>query len=178
MVTFTLEELRESIELLSPVQMDFFSESCIVALEAHNHKTGCDLTVDGDTITSFKLNWSKKVNRNGYKEAKKVTEHAAEAISFFLSRQLTNFTVLEEAVIGTGFDYWLGYDEKHSNYNPLNFMQARLEISGISKEAISNNIQKRVKEKKAQTNPTDTMKLPAYISVVEFASPKAYFGIK
>jgi hypothetical protein len=80
--------------------------------------------------------------------------------------------------MGTGFDYWLGYDESHSKYDPINFLLARLEISGIKSETESNNVDRRVKEKKKQTNPSDYLKLPAYISVTEFSEPKSYFGKK
>ena len=32
---------------------------------------------------------------------------------------------------GTGFDFWLGYKENPENYDPDNFLNARVEISGI-----------------------------------------------
>jgi len=109
---------------------------------------------------------------------KKIIEHAAEAIAFFLTPRVTEFSVIEEAIIGTGFDYWLGYDESHDSYDSKNFLQARLEVSGIKSESITNTIQKRVKEKKQQTIKSENLKLPAYVSVTEFASPKTYFGKK
>jgi hypothetical protein len=177
-MNFTLEELKETIELFSVNQCSFLTENCIVALEASKHQTGCKLEIIGDQIDNAQLNWKTVVNKAGYKEPKKYVEHGATAIAFFLARSYTDFNVLEEAIIGTGFDYWLGYDSKHSKYNPLNFMAARLEISGILKETIHNSINERVKIKKAQTNSSNSLKLPAYVSVVEFSKPKAYFAKK
>ena len=66
----------------------------------------------------------------------------------------------------TGFDYWLG--NKKDDY-PFQD-KARLEVSGILK---GNNsiINQRLKEKKKQTMISDSLKLPAYIIVVEFSNP-------
>ncbi len=177
-MTFTLEELKDTIEAISPVQCDFFKENCIVVLEKSSHASGCQLALQGDKTENIQLDWSSVVNTAGYQESKKIVEHGAEALSFFLAKNYTEYTVVEEAEIGTGFDYWLGYTAEHTKYNPKNFMLARLEISGIFKETPQNTLDKRVKEKKEQTNPTDSSMLPAYISVVEFSTPKAYFGKK
>lgn len=178
MSILTLEELKETIELFSPVQCDFLSENCIVAMENNNHSSGCKLSVTGDSTLDFQISWAKTVNKAGYKEEKKITEHAAETIAFFLTKSLTEYSVVEESRIGTGVDYWLGYNSSSEKYDPKNFFQARLEISGINKETPTNTLEKRVKEKKEQTKPTDHLKLPAYISVVEFSTPKAHFSKK
>lgn len=173
-----LELLATQVQKFSESQCDFLCENCIVALEYNSHSTGCKMELIGDSIKSFTLIWKKQVNKAGYKEQKKFIEHGAETIAFMLTPQLTEFSVIEEATIGTGFDYWLGYDESHENYNPKNFMQARLEISGINSETTTNTVEKRVKEKKQQTNRTGHLRLPAFVSVTEFASPKTYFGKK
>jgi hypothetical protein len=125
---------------------------------------------------AISVNWSRKVNKAGYKEEKKVIEHAAEAIAFLLTPKITPYTVIEEATIGTGFDYWLGYDEIDENYDARNFLQARLEISGIKIESTNNKISQRIKSKEKQTDRSISHRLPTYISVTEFASPKTYFG--
>lgn len=178
MANIVLEDLKEIKTELSDSQCDFFSENGIVALENNKHLSGCTLNVIGSTAAKFVLKWNKTFNRAGYKENTKIIEHAAEAISFFLTRQFTEYTVVEESPIGTGIDYWLGYEKTHKNYNPRNFMQARLEISGINKENPANTIEKRIKEKQIQSVKSQKTKLPAYISIVEFSNPKAFFGKK
>jgi hypothetical protein len=178
MEVLTIENLKETVTEISSTQCDFLSENCIVALENGGHQPGCPLLVYGDAEKEYGLQWSKPVNKSGYKESVKIVEHAAEALSFFLSSKLTEFTVVEEALIGTGIDYWLGYEDGHSLFQPDNFIRARLEISGIEKETAGNSLEKRVKVKKSQTTPTDSFKLPAYISVIEFSAPKAFFGKK
>jgi hypothetical protein len=173
-----LEELKKIIYIFSPIQCDFLTENCIVGLEDYLHSSGCILKVDGDNLTDFEINWKRKVKKAGYRESKKIIEHGAEALSFLLSTELTEFTIIEEALIGTGIDYWLGFDEKHPLYDPRNFFQARLEISGIGKESPTNSIEIRIQKKKVQSSASDSYKLPAYLSIIELATPKAYFGKK
>jgi hypothetical protein len=175
---FTLEELKDTIMLFSVNQCNFLTENCIVALEECNHKCGCKMEIIGDKKSEVFIFWSSKFNKAGYIETKKIVEHGATAISFFLARSFTDYTLIEEAVIGTGFDYWLGYNSNHLKYNPKNFLSARLEISGILIESSSNSIKERIRIKKNQTAVTDPLKLPAYISIVEFSKPKAYFAMK
>jgi hypothetical protein len=178
MEVLTIESLKETVPAISAIQCDFLSENCIVALENGGHQSGCSLMVQGDAEKQYGLKWSKAVNKAGYRERTKTVEYAAEALSFFLGTQLTEYTIVEEALIGTGIDYWLGYDEGHSKYQPNNFIQARLEVSGIEKETVGNSLEHRVKHKFKQTKPTDYLRLPAYVSVVEFSTPKAFFGKK
>lgn len=175
MNTFTLEELKNSLTFISGTQADFLTENAIVALEHNEHKTGCILKVSGEKNDNIPLLWTKKVIKNGYKEEKKFIEKSAEALSFFLSKHLTELSVIEESSIGTGIDYWLGYDEKHDLYDPNNFITARLEISGINIETPTNTVDQRVKSKLKQTKPTDGTALPAYVSIVEHSTPKAHF---
>ena len=177
-MNFTLEELEEAMIFFSPNQCRVWTENCIVSLEHNNILPNCLLKVTGDKNFSVPILWSSKVSKAGYKEPIKFTEKGAEALSFLLAIELTEYEVIEEATIRTGIDYWLGYDETHPKFDNLNFFQARLEISGILKESASNTLEKRVVEKKTQTKQSDATLLPAYISVVEFSNPKAYFAIK
>jgi hypothetical protein len=175
MITFTIEELKEIAKQISEAQCDVFSEYCIVALESSGHNTGCILKVTGQKVVKFRLLWNKVFKRAGYKEGRTITGKAAEAISFFLTKELTEYSIFEEAPIGPGFDFWLGYKETDARHDPLNFMQARLEIAGMKKEDKSHTLRGLAEIKKRQTEASDSMNLPAYVSVVEMATPKALF---
>jgi hypothetical protein len=174
----SISELKETINTISPKQCDFYAEGCAVALENQQKVSGVKLLVQGDTTIDFELRWECPKNKSGWKEEKKIADFGATALSFLLSFELTEFQVVEEALIGTGIDYWLAYKEDNPNYNALNFINARLEISGINKETPFNTVRKRVYDKLKQTKPTDGTTLPAYVSIVEFGTPKAYFKKK
>jgi hypothetical protein len=178
MSTITIDQLHTTVESFSRCQLQFLSENCIVAMETSKHKPSCTLTVTGSSQITYTLQWTTGISLAGYKEPVKFTEHGAEAIAFLLAQKRTRFKVLEEALIGTGFDYWLGYPSTHPKYDPKNFLRARLEVSGILEETGSNTLAKRIAQKKKQVSVTDDLKLPAYIAITEFSTPQAYFGKK
>lgn len=177
-MNLSLEDLKKAMIYFSSVQSQGLTENCIVALEAIPHKTGCELDVTGLHNGKVSLNWNTVVNKNGYKEEKKFTEKGAEAISFLLALAFTEYEILEEAQIGTGVDYWLGYGVNHIKYDPLNFFNARLEISGILRETTSNNFSRRIFQKKKQTKASDSTGIPAYVSIIEFSKLKAHISEK
>lgn len=177
-MNLTLEDLKDAMTYFSTVQCLGLTENCIVALEDIPHRSGCELEVSGLHNGKISLDWNTVVNKNGYKEKKKFTEKGAEALSFFLAIEFTEYEILEESEIGTGVDYWLGYGEDHEKYDPLNFFSARLEISGILRETTTNSFSKRITEKKKQTNASNSTGIPAYVSVIEFSKLKAHITKK
>jgi len=88
--------------------------------------------------------------------------------------ELTEYEVIQQAIIGTGFDYWLGFKESNKNYNEDNFLNARLELSGINNDKIG-VVNARVREKIKQTKVSDYLNIPAYIIVTEFGQPISIF---
>jgi hypothetical protein len=146
-------------------------------MAASSHQTGCTLKLP-HRQKAYTMEWTTVVPTAGFKEPVKYTEHGAEAMAFLLAQRLTRYKVLEEALIGTRFDYWLGYPPGHRFYDPKNFLRARLEVSGILKEEGSNTVAKRIKQKQRQVRVTDDLQLPAYIAITEFSTPQAFFAKK
>jgi hypothetical protein len=97
------------------------------------------------------------------------TEYGAYGIAILLIEQLTGYTVIEQANIGSGIDYWLGHGVGDLN-QPFR-RAARLEVSGIRRGNIR-RIEARVKQKSKQTE-LSADRLPAFIVVVEFGKPRA-----
>jgi hypothetical protein len=169
--TLGIDSLKTRITKLSGIQCDYYSEACVVLLEELTHSSGVFMYVDGDVSGSYSLLWSLKPVLGGWKQKQKLVENAATAIAFLLVAEETDYTVIEEASIGTGVDYWLGYKEGHALYDEDNFMNARLEISGIRDDLTK--IKGRVNTKLRQVTPTDSTGLPAYVVVAEFGTPTA-----
>lgn len=88
--------------------------------------------------------------------------------------ELTDYEIIQQAVIGTGFDYWLGFKETNENFDPDNFLNGRLEVSGINNDSKA-VINARVREKIKQTDISDYLNIPAYIIVTEFGQPISMF---
>ena len=174
--TLEIETLKEKVTKISGNQCNYYSEACIVLLEELTHSPGVFMYVDGDVRATYSLVWSTKPITSGWKAKAKLVENAATAIAFFLVSEETDYTIIEEASIGTGVDYWLGYKEDHALYDEDNFMNARLEISGI-RDDIS-KIQGRLKKKLKQVTPTDSTGLPAYVVIAEFGTLTAILSKK
>jgi len=80
---------------------------------------------------------------------------------------LTEYTVVERARKGPGFDYWLG---KKDSVAPLFQDKARLEVSGL-RRGDDRSLESRVRRKAKQIEASDRG-LPGLVAVVEFSSPR------
>ncbi len=167
---FLIEQLKNLIPTLSAAQCDYYAEACIIALENQRHQSNVELKVIGDFQDRFRLKWETTPNKKGWSEPRVIAENGSIAIAFFLIVELTDYQVIQQSIIGTGFDYWLGYKETHPDYDPNNFLNARLEISGINRGS-RGELNQRVKQKLQQVGVTDYLKIPAYIVVTEFSRP-------
>ena len=155
---------------------DYCYVACMVCMHRNNHDDEVFLELIGDKKASIALTWDdyfdEQIDR-AWNDQDVATEYGAVCISAMLVRECTDYTIIERSRKGTGFDYWLGYD------NIIPFQNsARLEISGIFIETEQNNVEKRFQKKKKQTNQSDDTRLPAYISIVEFSKPRAIFAKK
>lgn len=167
-----LTELKTLTPTISPVQCDYFVEACMVAFENQGHQSPIQLIVDGDYQGRFALAWDSEIQKKGWQEDRISVENGSIAVAFFLILELTDFEITQQSIIGTGFDYWLGYKSNHPNYHPDNFLNAKLEISGINRgsEALINQ---RVRQKIRQIGLARDFDVPAFVIVTEFGTPKS-----
>ena len=176
MDTLRLSDIRHGTPGITLVEGANLYENSIVALHNSGHPSPVELQMEGLRTESFSLVWDDTFDNQmsrTYADEQSVTERAAVAVSVMLALHTTAYTVIERSRKGTGFDYMLGDSE-----DPLFMPKARLEVSGIMRETDGNSIARRFEQKTAQTDRSDATRLPAYVSVVEFATPKAKFDIK
>ena len=109
---------------------------------------------------------SEQLNRT-YGDPDENTEEGACGIAWLLLMNLTEHTVVRRSRKGTGVDYFLG------DANDFLFQNtARLKVSGIGR-GTEQEIKKRVKQKKEQTEHSDHLTIPAFVVIVEFSQPVA-----
>ncbi len=99
-----------------------------------------------------------------------MAENAAIAIGFLLIFNLTNYRVVEQAIIGTGFDYWLGYKEDSQHFDPDNYLNASLEVSGINRGSRGKMTQ-RIRQRLRRVGLSALLNIPGYIAVTELSQP-------
>jgi hypothetical protein len=160
--------LKEMDSNLTHETCDFFSQAASVCLDNQNHSPGVIFKVEGDLSAEFQLFWKPVTQqmKDSCYDLQYATEAGAYCLAILMIQKLTDYKVIRQSQKGTGFDFWLG--AKGDDYPFKN--KARLEISGILK-GNQNLINQRVSQKTDQTKPSDGLKLPAYIAVVEFGTP-------
>ncbi len=175
-----LDSLHHGIPALSPGKANMLKEACIWCLNKCHHLNGVAIAIQYDEKNeSLPICWnSEKINEENIKRAYNqddAIEYGAEAVSFLLIRECTQYTAIRRAATGTGIDYWLG--NKKTVDNNILSNSARLEVSGILNENKDNTVKKRIKGKLRQTTPTEKT-FPVFISVIEFSQPKAEMVLK
>ena len=176
MDTIQLTEIKQGTPGITPVEGANLYENCVVALHNSSHPVPVTLQVSGINTCNYSLLWEDTFSdqlRRTYADEQSVTERAAVAVSVVLALRQTDYTVIERSRKGTGFDYMLG-----DGQDPLFTPKARLEVSGIMHETDGNTAEQRFRQKTVQTSQSDDTRLPAYVSIVEFSTPKAIFDIK
>ena len=172
---FVVADIREldlkslsSVSGLSNAWATFLCEAASFCLEKHGHANGTKLIVDGDSRMFLSLLWcrSSPGSWSSWSDLGQATEFGAYGIAILLVINLTEYKAIERAVKGTGIDYWLGTDS-------LLFQQkARLEVSGIFKGSEA-KVDERARQKAVQTGQSDKTRMPVYIVIVEFGTPRS-----
>lgn len=146
------------------------AEAAGVCLESQGHTPGVRLSVTGGNSSSYSLQWpstSEQIRRT-WDDPEEATENGASGIAALLIIRETGYAPIARSRKGTGIDYWLG---DAANATALEY-QARLEVSGL-RRGDGRAVRNRVRQKLAQTAPSDQTELPAYVIVVEFSTPQA-----
>ena len=165
--------IKSGLPGITPVAASQLYEAFEVCMHISGHCEKTSLTITGISNDNIGLLWTDDCNsqkERTYADMQYTVEHGAVCLSVMLSTALTPYTVIERSRKGTGIDYWLG--DKDS---VLFQRKARLEVSGILKGEDS-SLNRRYMSKVEQTQQSDGLQLPAYISVIEFSKPKAIFS--
>lgn len=171
-MTIDVTIIKEGFPGISSVAAQQLYETFEVCMHSAGHPEDLPLVMEGDIHDDIALHWHDDYNEQKartYADMQYATEHGAICLSVMLTTTLTPYTIIERSRKGTGFDYWLG--DKDS---VLFQKKARLEVSGILK-GDDTMIKSRYAAKVEQTSKSDEFGLPAYISVIEFSKPKAFF---
>ncbi len=170
--TLNLDSLK-NVGGLSKEYADFLHQAASVCFDHNHHETGKEMFVEGKYDTSFFLIWRSLDPQYfpSWKDMQEATEYGAYGIAILLAISLTDYQCIERSAKGTGFDYWLGFEAD------LFQRSARLEVSGI----LAGNqvdINSRVLKKRRQLIGADNGRLPAYIIIVEFSTPKSNISLQ
>lgn len=167
-----LDSLSTEIPVMTPGYAGYCKESCMVCLESQGHSSGVTLSVDwGGDNENLTVRWVGSADsqmKAAHHEPTTATDAGACAIALLLVRELTDYTAVQQAAIGTTVDYFLA---RRPLDDTLVFNHAaRLEASGIREEKGTNTVSARANRRLGRLKDDS---LPALIVIVEFASPKS-----
>lgn len=152
----------------------FYAETAAVCLKHNNHGTeGVAAEIREYTASSLEECTKYKASITysqleplaftTHADLQSTVEHAAYGVAILTAHKLKDFKVTRRSVKGTGFDFWLADDNGVQD-------AVRLEASGLLRGSRA-EMKKRVRQKCAQTAPTDHLAIPKYIVVVNFEPP-------
>jgi hypothetical protein len=171
--TINLERLRENIDFIGASMSAYMCDCLVVCLAEENHKTGLILKVQTeDKEYNFRIEWTTKITPHligATRDEERTTEWGAMGIALLLALELTEYRCILTRRKGLGVDFSL-------SKNAIQMTEdAHVEISGIRKESPTNTIKRRLIIKKSQTEPSDVLNTPIFISITEFSEPKSLF---
>lgn len=154
--------------LLSAGLRSYIYDSARACLDHNQLSNLSTMRVIGTFRRSFRVDWTptNDTDARSYADFQEAVEQGAYGIAFLLMIGLTEHTIIERSVKGTGFDFWLG-DKRDKGVQRM----ARLEVSGIL--ANPDRLSSRTAQKKRQTKRSDNAMMPAYVVIVEFSQPQS-----
>ncbi len=168
-----VSSIKSGLPGITPVAASQLYEAFEMCMHISGHGERTNLTMSGLSNESIDVLWTDNFNsqkERTYADIQYTVEHGAVCLSVMLLTALTPYTVIERSRKGTGIDYWLGDKDC-----VLFQRKARLEVSGILK-GDDTTLNRRYVSKVEQTRQSDSLQLPAYLSVIEFSRPKAIFN--
>lgn len=167
-----LAELRDgNIPAITPAIGNLLGEAATVCLQSQGHVQNVRLIIAGMTSSELPMKLIQIDDRSieAWNDLQEATEFGAVGIAILLAINVVGYQVIQRSRKGTGIDYWLG-DDTVWPYTRT----ARLEVSGIL-SGNERSVRSRVRSKLRQTERSDATHggLPAYVIVVEFATPLA-----
>ena len=171
-----LDILQEGLSGISPTRGAFYREAAIVALSRFGFQSGVILKIVGEIQDEVCIEWTNDIEieaLGSWRDELQIANFGAVGMALLLASNLLEFKNFEEGTIGTGIDFWISkkpfLEEEIAFYN----REARLEVSGILSAKKGNTINMRIKQKKKQITKSDFLRLPGWIIVVEFSTPKS-----
>ena len=121
-VVLDLDDLTTDIPALTDSFAIYMQEAVVMCMNPHNHVPGvlCVIRRLDDELGVVRIQWKMSYSeqiRRAFGNARNAAEKAGEAIAILTVTAFTDYTVVERARIGDGFDFWISRsDEDDHDY--------------------------------------------------------------
>ncbi len=176
-VVLDLDDLTTDIPALTASLAIYMQEAVVMCMNRHHHEPGVLCAVrdlDAELFTAriqWKMSYSEKIRR-AFGNARNAAEKAGEAIAILTVTEFTDYTVVERARIGDGFDFWIGPNDEDHDYL---FQQTMgLECKGLSNASYPSEIVAAVNRGIKQIKESPNANFSALVVATEFSRPVVY----
>ena len=176
-VVLDLDDLTTDIPALTASLAIHMQEAVVMCMNPHNHVPGVlcavrDLDDELDTVRiQWKLSYSELIRR-AFGNTRNAAEKAGEAIAILTVTAFTDYTVVERARIGDGFDFWISRNDDDHDF--LFQQTIGLECKGLSNASYPSEIVAAVNRGIKQIKESPNAKFPALVLATEFSRPVVY----
>lgn len=171
--TIKVENLLNICSVPSAAMMQTYIEGVSICLDYHNHRQSTLLLIEEDLEEQLTLRWDTvSTDVLASYDLHDATERGAVCLAIWIIEQFTQLQVAQRAMIGTGVDFFLC--EKSDQKKKV---VATLEVSGLLSEK-KWRVNRRLKEKKAQSAKAKILGYDGYVIVIEFSKPIAKIAIQ
>ena len=172
-----VDQLTIDVPALTTSFAKQMQEAIVMCLEPHSHASGvsCDLKDLEETLAGIEIRWMKSYSeriKRAFGEPRNAAERAGEGIAILTILAFTEYTAIERAPIGSGFDFWLGCKKDADRF--IFQGEARMEAKGLSDAEFPSEITRVVRKGIEQTKRSDSTGLPAFVLATEFSRPVIY----
>ena len=169
-----LHTIGHDIEGISETFGAYMAECAAVCFDSQGHKSGVQLPYSDGEVTKYGVvEWANEVNDallNSHFDEKRTTDFGAMGVAVLLASHLTDYTIFITSESDNGYDFRLMKETIDGEY-----LDARLEISGIRKETPQNTVKSRLLVKEKQILKRADKDAICYVSVIEFSKPEVKF---
>jgi len=176
-VVLDLDALTTDIPALTDSFATQMQEAVVMCMTPHNHVSGvsCNIRDQDQVLGVAFIKWRTKYSdriRRAFGDARNAVERAGEGIAILTILARTDYTVVERARIGDGFDFWLSRRDDDERF--LFQREAGLEAKGLSGARYPSEIVRAINDGIDQIRESRNASVPAWVVATEFSRPVIY----
>lgn len=152
-------------------------EAIVMCMREHHHLSGipCDIKDFTEVLARAEIVWVKEFTdriARAFGSTSRAAELAGEGIAILTILAMTDYTIIERSIKGTGVDFWLG--NIGSSTEEIVQRAARMEVKGRTQIESDGKIRSAVRKGMKQTVRSAATKLPVCVILTEFSRPVVY----
>lgn len=176
-IVLNVDDLTTDIPALTRSFAGLMQEAIAMCMREHNHLPGvsCDLRDFATVLARAEVVWTNEFTdriAKAFGSTANAAELAGEGMAILTIIAMTDYTIVERSIKGSGVDFWLGHIEDTTEKTIQR--AARMEVKGRTRIESDGRIHSAVRAGMKQTTRSAATKLPVCVVLTEFSRPIIY----